>query len=90
MDGYLLSIPKQVRQLRAVCVKLRTETMVQMARTVFANLLENRKALLEQRAEEAAEKVAMHGCTKILSDLELSLPHFCIYDHLCSLRSQIT
>lgn len=48
---------EKVRQLRAVCVKLRTETMVQMARTVFANLLENRKALLEQRAEEAAEKV---------------------------------
>jgi len=31
--------------------------MVQMARTVFANLLENRKLMLEQRAEEAAEKV---------------------------------
>jgi hypothetical protein len=48
---------EKVRQLRAVCVKLRTETMVQMARTVFANMLENRKTLLEQRAEEAAEKV---------------------------------
>merc|ERR1719235_3042788 len=48
---------EKVRQLRAVCVKLRSETMVQMARTVFANLLENRKTLLEQRAEEAAEKV---------------------------------
>jgi hypothetical protein len=48
---------EKVRQLRAICVKLRTETMVQMARTVFANLLENRKTTLEQRAEEAAEKV---------------------------------
>merc|ERR1719171_312923 len=48
---------EKARQLRAVCVKLRTETLVQMARTVFANLLENRKLVLEQRAEEAAEKV---------------------------------
>merc|ERR1711998_465576 len=48
---------EKVRQLRAVCVKLRTETLVQMARTVFANLLENRKLMLEQRADEAAEKV---------------------------------
>merc|ERR1719197_2173439 len=48
---------EKVRQLRAVCVKLRTETMVKMAKTVFANLLENRKLLLEQRAEEAADKV---------------------------------
>jgi hypothetical protein len=48
---------EKARQLRAICVKLRTETMVQMARTVFANLLQNRTLMLEQRAEEAAEKV---------------------------------
>jgi len=48
---------EKARQLRAVCVKLRTETMVQMARSVFSNLLDNRRTRLEQRAEEAAEKV---------------------------------
>jgi hypothetical protein len=48
---------ERVRELRNLCVKLRTQTMVNMAKTVFQNLYEIRKNALESRTSEASEKV---------------------------------